>query len=141
MTVYNDQVSAYIRELFVEEDEALRWAREDSQNRGLPTINVKAEEGRFLQFLVRACGARRALEIGTLGGYSGIWIARGLAPDGWLITLEKEPEHARLAREHFAAAGLSDRVEVRVGPASELLARLTIEAPFDFVFIDADKLG
>jgi len=141
MPVYNENVSAYIEELYAVEDEALRWARVDSRDHGLPEINVRPEEGRFLQVLVRACGARRAVEIGSLGGYSGIWIARGLAPDGWLISLEKEPERARLAREHLAAAGLADRVEVRVGDALELLERLSVEGPFDFVFIDADKGG
>lgn len=141
MPVYNEQISSYIEELYAVEDEALRWARQDSLDHGLPDIRVRAEEGRFLQVLVRACGARRALEIGTLGGYSGIWIARGLAPGGWLISLEREPEHARLAREHFAAAGVADRVEVREGDAHQLLERLSVEAPFDFVFIDAEKTG
>jgi caffeoyl-CoA O-methyltransferase len=141
MSVYNDQLSNYIGEMFAEEDEALRWARQDSLDHGLPEIGVKPEEGRFLQVLVRACGARRAVEIGSLGGYSGIWIARGLAPGGWLITLEKEPDRARLAREHFAAAGLAGQVEVREGDALRLLDRLGNEGPFDFVFIDADKGG
>jgi caffeoyl-CoA O-methyltransferase len=94
-----------------------------------------------LQFLVRACGAVRALEVGTLGGYSGIWIARGLVPDGKLITLEKEPAHAEVARQHFTSAGVTDRVEIRVGNAHLLLQELASEGPFDFVFIDAEKPG
>jgi caffeoyl-CoA O-methyltransferase len=141
MTIYNDEISAYINNLFVPEDAALRRAREDSPKRGLPSIQIKPEEGRFLQFLVRACGAQKALEIGTLGGYSGIWIGRGLPPGGKLITLEVEPLHAQVAGEHFAAAGVAQRIEIRVGNAHELLKTLTAEGPFDFVFIDAEKPG
>jgi caffeoyl-CoA O-methyltransferase len=141
MTYYNDQHSQYITELFAGEDEALRLAREDSPQKGLPAISVKPEEGRFLQFLVRACSASNALEIGTLGGYSGTWIARGLAPGGRLITLEKDPHHAGVAREHFTAGGVAELIEVRVGNAHELLAQLTREGPFDFIFIDAEKEG
>lgn len=141
MTVYNAEISQYISELFVAEDETLSWTRQDSQAKGLPTINVKPEEGRFLQFLVHACGARRAVEIGTLGGYSGTWIARGLAKEGKLITLEKDAYHAQVARDHFARTGVADRVEVRVGDAHQLLQQLTPEGPFDFIFIDAEKVG
>lgn len=141
MTTYNDQLSKYISDLFAAHDRPLQVAWEDTPRKGLPAISVKPEEGRFLQVLVRACGATRALEIGTLGGYSGIWIARGLAPGGKLITLEVDPRHAGVAREHFAAAGLADRVEVRVGDAHQLLAGLSQEGPFDFVFIDAEKPG
>ena len=106
MTIYNDQISQYISSLFADEDEALRMAREDSPKRGLPSISIKPEEGRFLQFLVRACGAKIAVEIGTLGGYSGTWIGRGLLPGGKLYTLDKDSKHAAVAQEHFAAAGL-----------------------------------
>jgi predicted O-methyltransferase YrrM len=141
MTIYNDQVSAYINGLFAREDDALIRARQDSPARGLPAIHIKPEEGRFLQFLVRASGARKVVEIGTLGGYSGIWIARGLPPGGRLITLELQPTHAEVAREHFEAAGLMDRIEIRIGEASQLLQELSSEAPFDFIFIDADKPG
>lgn len=141
MTIYNDEFSAYINSLFVPEDAALRRAREDSPKRGLPAIQIKPEEGRFLQFLVRACGAQKALEIGTLGGYSGIWIARGLSPGGRLITLEVEPLHAQVAAEHFAAAGVAERIEIRVGNAHDLLKSLPAEGPFDFIFIDAEKTG
>jgi predicted O-methyltransferase YrrM len=141
MTTYNDRLSEYIGNLYAIEDEALQRTWEDTQKKGLPTINVKPEEGRFLQFIVRACGANKAVEMGTLGGYSGIWIARGLVHGGKLITLEKESYRAEIAREHFALAGLSEKVEVRVGNAHELLGQLADEGPFDFVFIDAEKTG
>jgi predicted O-methyltransferase YrrM len=141
MTVYNSEISQYITDLFVAEDEALNWVRQDSQAKGLPTINVKPEEGRFLQFLVHACGARHAVEIGTLGGYSGTWIARGLPRDGKLITLEKDAHHAQVAHDHFVTTGVVERVEIRVGDAHQLLKQLVPEGPFDFVFIDAEKSG
>lgn len=141
MTTYKDPLSKYLRENFAVEDRMLKQVRRATPEKGLPAINVEPEEGRFLQFLARASGGKKALEIGTLGGYSGIWIARGLHPNGRLITLEREPEHAEVARAHFAAAGLSERVEVRVGNAHETLATLDNEAPFDFVFIDAEKQG
>jgi caffeoyl-CoA O-methyltransferase len=141
MTVYNDRLSRYITEHFAIEDDALTFTQEDTRKKGLPTINIKPEEGRFLQMLVRACGAKKAVEVGTLGGYSGIWIARGLAPGGKLITLEKEPLHARVAQEHFIYAGLDSQIEIRVGNAHQLLHIIKSEGPFDFVFIDADKLG
>ena len=141
MTTYNDQISQYISSLFANEDSSLLQAREESPKLGLPTINIKPEEGRFLQFLVCASGARKAVEIGTLGGYSGIWIARGLHPGGKLYTLEKESRHAEVARAHFAAAGLSDVIEVLVGDAHSLLLELSDQGPFDFVFIDAEKPG
>lgn len=141
MTIYNDQTSEWITGLFAQEDEALRRARKTSQAAGLPKISVRPEEGKFLQVLVSAIGARRVVEIGTLGGYSGIWIARGLPQDGKLISLEIQPTHAAVARDNFRYAGLDGRVEVRVGDAHKLLNDLTSEGPFDFVFIDADKVG
>ena len=141
MVTYDEKASQYITDLFAEEDQALELTWEDTRSKGLPAISVRPEEGRFLQFLVRASGAKMALEMGTLGGYSGIWIARGLVEGGKLITLEKEPYHAKVAREHFAAAGLQNRVEIRVGDAHDLLDQLVSEAPFDFVFIDAEKTG
>ncbi|MGE5224307.1 MAG: O-methyltransferase, partial [Omnitrophica WOR_2 bacterium] len=117
MTTYNDTVSKYINNLFVVQDPALQDTLEDIPRQGLPTINVKPEEGKFLQFLVRASGAKKAVEIGTLGGYSGIWIARGLPVGGRLITLEKNPEHAEIARRHFEKASVADRIEIRLGDA------------------------
>jgi predicted O-methyltransferase YrrM len=141
MTTYNDVLSTYITNLFVNQDEGLKWTYQDTSKKGLPAISVKPEEGRFLQFLVRACGTRKAVEIGTLGGYSGIWIARGLVKGGKLITLEKEAYHAEVAKEHFKAAGVAERIEIRVGNAHETLHALRQEGPFDFVFIDAEKPG
>lgn len=141
MTTYNEQISDYIASLFASEDTSLLTARQESPKHGLPTINIRPEEGRFMQFLVRACGAKKAVEIGTLGGYSAIWIARGLIPGGKLYTLDKDPKHAKVAREHFAAAGLSEMIESCIGNAHQLLIELIPEGPFDFVFIDAEKPG
>jgi len=136
-----DQVSRYITGLFAVQDRSLQEARESSTKKGLPAISIQPEEGRFLQFLVRANNTMKALEIGTLGGYSGIWIARGLPPGGKLITLEVDSRHAQVARERFEAAGVDDLIEVRVGDAHSVLQDLSDEDPFDFVFIDADKSG
>ena len=141
MTIYNDALSEYIRKLFVPQDQALQAILESTPAKGLPAINIKPEEGRFLQVLARICGARKAVEIGTLGGYSGAWIARGLLPGGKLITLEIEPSRARVAREHFQLASVADRVEIRLGDAHEILRQIAPEGPFDFVFIDAEKTG
>jgi len=135
------KIARYISDVFAIEDEPLKFARENSSRQGLPKISIEAHEGRFLQFLVRACNAKKALEIGTLGGYSGIWIARGLSPEGVLITLEKENQHAQVARSHFIKAGLEDMVEIRTGDAHSQLRALSIEIQFDFVFIDAEKSG
>lgn len=140
-TFYDDAHARYFAALFAPHDAVLQYIYANIPRRGLPAITIQPEEGRFLQFLARACGARLAVEIGTLGGYSGTWLARGLLPGGRLITLEKEPHHADVAREHFALAGLSDRVEVRLGDAHELLPALAAEGPFDFCFIDAEKRG
>lgn len=140
-TFYDDAHARYFAELFAPHDAVLQYIYANIPRRGLPAITIQPEEGRFLQFLARACGARLAVEIGTLGGYSGTWLARGLLPGGRLITLEKEPHHAEVAREHFALAGLSERVEVRLGDAHELLPALAAEGPFDFCFIDAEKRG
>lgn len=137
----NQNPSQYITNLFAQHDEPLQIAWEETPKKGLPNISVKPEEGRFLQLLVRATGATKVLELGTLGGYSGIWIARGLTEGGKLISIEVNPRHAEVAREHFNLAGLSDRVEVRVGDAHQILPALEKEGPFDFVFIDAEKPG
>lgn len=119
----------------------MRAAREEAPRRGLPEISIKAEEGRFLQLAARACAARLAVEIGTLGGYSGIWIARGLVSGGRLLTLEANAHHAEVARDGFVRAGLADRVEVLLGDAHETLERIAPSGPFDFCFIDAEKTG
>ncbi|HEY4199990.1 MAG TPA: O-methyltransferase [Devosiaceae bacterium] len=108
---------------------------------GLPAIDVSATQGRLLELLVRLRGARTVLEIGTLGGYSSIWMARALPADGRLVSLEFEAHHAEVARSNIARAGVADRVDIRVGPALETLPKLAAEGagPFDLVFIDADK--
>ena len=132
-------LSGYVRRLFAAEDGVLEALRYEIPRRGLPEIQISAEQGRLLQVLLRAVGARRVLEVGTLGGYSSIWMARALPPDGRLLTLEIDPERAAFAREFIERAGLSDRIEVRVGDAGETLAALDAGEPFDAVFIDADK--
>lgn len=129
----------YIRELFAQEDDLLREAREEAIEQGLPAIHVQPEEGQMLQFLLKAVGARRVLEIGALFGYSGVWLARALPEGGRLFTLEKDAERARLVRETFRRADLSDRTEVRVGQAPGGLEALASEGPFCAVFVDADK--
>lgn len=139
MTIYNDHLSEYVSALFAPQDDVLRQVPASSLAQGLPEIQIKAEEGRFLQALVAACSAHKALEIGALGGYSAIWIARGLAPGGKLISLEFNPLHAKVTRQHLAQAGLDAQVEVREGKALSLLSGMKNEGPFDFVFIDADK--
>jgi caffeoyl-CoA O-methyltransferase len=130
-----------IAELYAPEDEALRTAREAPAAHGMPSISVAPAQGRLLQVLARSIGARRILEIGALAGYSGIWLARALPSDGWLISLEVSEKHAEVARASLARAGVADRAEVRVGPASATLPTLETEEPFDMVFIDADKVG
>lgn len=141
MPTYNDALSKYITETFAQEDDALAAIRKQIPERGLPEIMIRPEEAAFLQFLVAATGARSVVEIGTLGGYSGSWMARALPIGGKLITLELEPKHADVAREHFALAGVADKVDIRLGDAHEVLPTLAGEGPFDFVFIDAEKEG
>jgi predicted O-methyltransferase YrrM len=138
-----DAVDRYITELFLAPDAALEHALARSETSGLPSIHVSPSQGKFLHLLARACGAKRILEIGTLGGYSTIWLARSLPHDGKLTTLEINPKHAEVARENIERAGLSDTVEIRLGSAYESLATLVAEGsgPFDFIFIDADKEG
>ena len=125
----------------VAQDQPLEAALAANEAAGLPPIDVSAAHGKMLHLLARIAGARKALEIGALGGYSTIWIARALPADGRLVTLEAVEEHASVARANIARAGLSDRVEVRVGAALDSLPKIEAEglAPFDFVFIDADK--
>ena len=133
-------VDRYFGDLLVSADPALDEALADSAAAGLPAINVSPVQGKMLHVLARAIGARNVLEIGTLGGYSTIWLARALSEGGRVITLEADPRHAQVARASIARAGLDDRVEVQLGMALDLLPRLAERAePFDFVFIDADK--
>lgn len=128
-----------IAQVFVSEDEALRQTLVRAREHGLPEIQISALQGKLLQVLAAACQARKILEIGALAGYSGIWLARALPTDGRLITLEIDATHAEVVRESFRQAGVDDRAEVRVGPALETLPLLSAEAPFDMIFIDADK--
>lgn len=127
----------YVRRLFAPVDAALATVPRRQAAEGLPAINVSPEEGKLIAVLLAAVRARRVLEIGTLGGYSGIWIARALPPDGRLTTIEIDPRHAAVARRSFVEAGVLDRVDLREGPAREILPSL--EPGFDAVFIDADK--
>ena len=134
-----DAVDRYFAEHLLAPDPALDAAIAASRAAGLPEIAVAPNQGKLLNMMARACGARRILEIGTLGGYSAIWLARALPDGGKLITLEFDPKHAQVARSNLARAGLADRAEVITGPALETLPRLS--GPFDFVFIDANKDG
>ncbi len=131
----------YVRQWFAPEDDVLQTVRRRTQELDLPEIQIRPEEGQMLQFLAATIGARRILEIGTLAGYSGIWLARALPEGGKLTTLELDPKHAQVAREHFVMARVADRVNLLEGDALDSLARLTNEEPFDMVFIDADKSG
>jgi predicted O-methyltransferase YrrM len=132
-------VDRYISGLLVSSDSALDAALEASTAAGLPQINVTPSQGKLLHVLARMQGARRILEIGTLGGYSTIWLARALPEGGRLITLEADPRHAEVAGANLARAGLAEIVDVRLGPALDTLPGLVAEGPFDLFFIDADK--
>ena len=132
-------VDDYIAGVFVPPDPALDGAQAAAEAAGLPAIAVSVPHGKFLHILALIRGARRILEIGTLGGYSTIWLARALPPGGRLVSLEFDPKHAGVARANLSAAGLDDRVEVLVGRALDTLPTLPANEPFDLVFIDADK--
>ena len=132
-----DAVDGYFSGLLVGDDAALDAALEASDAAGLPQIAVSANQGKLLHLIARTRGARRILEVGTLGGYSTIWLARALPPDGELVTLEYDPKHAEVARANLARAGLAEVAQVLEGAALDTLP--TLEGPFDLVFIDADK--
>ena len=132
-------IAEAITRMFAAEDDGLKHALEAAKRAGLPEIQISPIQGKFLQLLAVACNAHKILEIGSLGGYSGIWLSRALPADGRFITLEINPIHAELVRNAFTQAGVSDRAEVRVGNALDLLPHLEHEAPFDLIFIDADK--
>ena len=132
-------VDRFVVDTLSDSDPVLDAAQRAADTAGLPAISVSAAQGKFLHLLARICGARRILEIGTLAGYSTIWLGRALPPGGQLITLEYDPRHADVARANIARAGLADRVEVRVGRAIEALPGLVVDEPFDLIFIDADK--
>lgn len=134
----NENLYQYIIDTFAAEDNLLRSLIKETEKQGLPLIQVSPENGKFLQLLIRMINAKNVLEIGTLTGYSAIWIARALPEDGKLITLELEPKHAELAKKYIVKAGLHKKIEIRVGAASVSLKNLS-EERFDLVFIDADK--
>jgi predicted O-methyltransferase YrrM len=136
-------VDRYLNETFIGSDPALEAALAANAAAGLPAIDVSPSQGKFLQLLGQVQGVRRILEIGTLGGYSTICLARALPPGGKLVTLELDPKHAKVALSNIARAGLADAVELRLGPAAESLTQLAAEnvEPFDMIFIDANKDG
>jgi caffeoyl-CoA O-methyltransferase len=134
-------VDKYISDLLAEEDDALKAVEQSIYDQGIPQISVSPNQGKFLQIMATLCGARNILEIGTLAGYSTIWMARALPEGGRMVTLEYDALHARVARENIERAGLSEKVEVRLGKAIDILPQLEQEGagPFDMIFIDADK--
>ncbi len=135
----HDRLDAYVRRLFAREDEGLRHAVAAADDAGLPCIQLPPATARALQVLVQATDARRVLEVGTLGGYSAVWLARALPPGGRLVTVEADPGHADVARKSLARAGVADRVDVRVGDGLTEMAALAPDGCFDAVFVDADK--
>jgi len=141
-TIWAD-VDRYITDALVPQDEVLTQALRASEAAGLPSIAVSASQGKLLHILARAMGVRSALEIGTLGGYSAIWIARALLGGGHMITLEADAKHAEVARANIARAGFAEIVDVRLGKALDTLPKIQAEhkGPFDLVFIDADKVN
>ncbi len=130
-------VDAYFADKLAPSDEALAQALAANSTAGMPTHDVSAVQGKFLALLVRMTGAKKVLEIGTLGGYSTIWMARALPEEGRITTLEREPVHAKVAQANFHAAGIAEKVDLRLGAAVDVLP--TLQGPFDLVFIDADK--
>ena len=136
-----EQVDDYIRDLVGAEDDILKAADRSVAESNIPPIAVSANQGKFLQVLAKACNAKKILEVGTLVGYSTIWMARALPKDGKLITLEFEPRHAKVAKANIERAGLSHMVDIRIGKAIDLMPFLVQnnEGPFDMIFIDADK--
>jgi caffeoyl-CoA O-methyltransferase len=131
----------YVTQLFVHEDDVLGWIQAEADRNDLPRISLQPHEGRLLQFLALAVGAKKAVEIGALAGYSGTWLGRALPTDGKLYTLEKSSKHAAVARASFERAGLSGKVELLEGDALDSLKKIEAHGPFDLVFIDADKAG
>jgi len=134
-----EKVEKYVEELFAPEDAVFKRIRERTVELGIPQINVGPTEGKILYTLLRAIGAKRVVEVGTLAGYSAVWMARALPPDGKLYTCEYEPKHADAAREAFRDARLDEKIQVLVGDATDTLRSLEDKGPFDAVFIDADK--
>jgi len=136
----NEELYKYIVDTFAVEDDVLKSVVASTEENEMPLIHVSPENGKFLQLLIKIIGAKRILEIGTLAGYSSIWMARGLPVDGKLITLEFEQKHSEVAKNNFIKAGLEDKIEVITGPALDSLDKLK-DGKFDFTFIDADKVN
>ncbi len=136
----NEELYQYIVNTFAKEDEVLKSVVAETQRLEMPLIQVSPENGKFLQLLIKIIGARNVLEIGTLAGYSTIWMARGLPDNGKLVTLEFEKKHSEAARKNFVRAGLENKIEIITGPAIESLDKLK-SSKFDFAFIDADKVN
>lgn len=133
------QVDEYLEHQLLSPDKVLEQVLSNNKEAGLPVHDVAPNQGKLLNLLVQITGARRVLEIGTLGGYSSIWMARALPKDGKLITLEADSHHAEVAQRNFLLAGLSDKIEIRKGLAADILPALKQNGPFDLIFIDADK--
>lgn len=135
------QCDDYIQDLFAEEDQSLKDIIKQIDENGLPQQSVSAVQGKLLQVMAAACNAKRILEVGTFVGYSTVWLARSLPADGKVVSLELEENHAALARKNFASCNVSHLIDLRVGNALKILQKMKEdnEAPFDFVFIDADK--
>ncbi len=136
----NEEIYNYIVNTFAQEDDILKSVVAETEKKGMPAIQVSPENGKFLQLLIKTIAANRVLELGTLAGYSTIWMARGLPDDGKLITLEYERKHAEVARDNFKKAGLDNKIEIMTGPALDSLKELRGKV-FDFAFIDADKVN
>lgn len=139
MVDLREQYEAYISDLFAYEDDALKAIEESANANGLPSISVNPIDGYLLHWLAKLIEARRIVEIGTLAGYSGTWLARALPPNGKLYTLEVSEKHAKVAQANFERAGVADRVEIIQGQAAQVFKKVEHYAPFDMVFIDADK--
>ena len=136
-----ESVDQYISQLFQDEDDCLKATEQSIIESGIPPISISPNQGKFLQLLAKLCNAKKILEIGTLGGYSTIWMARALPENGKLVTLEIDKKHAEVARQNFNHCGLASTIEIRLGKAIDILPQLQAEGvgPFDMIFIDADK--
>jgi caffeoyl-CoA O-methyltransferase len=137
----DSRLAAYVAKTYVPEDDVLREIRERCAREGLPDIQIGALDARHLEVLAAVAGARKAVEIGTLGGYSGVSLLRGMGIGGVLDTIEIEPRHVEVARESFRRAGYTTQARIHLGPAAQVLPKLSPQGPFDLVFIDADKEG
>ena len=136
-----ESVDQYISELFHDEDEGLKATEQSIIESGIPQISISPNQGKFLQLLAKLSNAKKILEVGTLGGYSTIWMARALPENGKLVTLEIDPKHAEVAQQNFNRCGLASKIDIRLGKAIDMLPQLLAEGagPFDMIFIDADK--